>query len=98
VRQHIGHWFRAALWLVPLLGLCGWVGIAALPSFGVGENAGALCSATVSALRTARSGSALLREVRTGPVDTVPGMPPVPDPSNLYSAAASERLEPAAAL
>ena len=97
MRQHIGHWFRAALWLVPLLGLCGWVGIAALPSFGVGENAGALCSATASALRTARSGSALLREVRTGPLDTVPGMPPVPDPSNLYSAAASERLEPAAA-
>ena len=31
MRQHVGQWFCAALWLVPLLGLCGWVGAAALP-------------------------------------------------------------------
>jgi YVTN family beta-propeller protein len=95
VRQHFGHWFRAALWLVPLLGLCGWVSVAALPSFGARETAGALCSAAASALRTARSRSALLRQARVGPVDTLPGMPPVPDPSNLYSAAAAGLFSPA---
>jgi YVTN family beta-propeller protein len=95
VRQHVGQWFCAALWLVPLLGLCGWVGAAALPSFGARETAGALCSAAASALRTARSGSALLREARVGPVDTLPGMPPVPDPSNVYSAVAAGLFSPA---
>ena len=95
MRQHVGRWFRAALWLVPLFGLCGWVGIATLPSFGARETAGALCSAAASALRTARSRSALLREARVGPVDTLPGMPPVPDPSNLYRAAAAGLFSPA---
>ena len=95
MRQHVGQWFCAALWLVPLLGLCGWVGAAALPSFGARETAGALCSAAASALRTARLGSAPLREARVGPVDTLPGMPPVPDPSNVYSAVAAGLFSPA---
>jgi YVTN family beta-propeller protein len=95
VRQHVGQWFCAALWLVPLLGLCGWIGAAALPSFGARETAGVLCSAAASALRTARSGSAPLREARVGPVDTLPGMPPVPDPSNVYSAVAAGLFSPA---
>jgi YVTN family beta-propeller protein len=95
VRQHVGQWFCAALWLVPLLGLCAWVGAAALPSFGARETAGALCSAAASALRTARSGSVALREARVGPVDTLPGMPPVPDPSNVYSAVAAGLFSPA---
>jgi YVTN family beta-propeller protein len=95
VRQHVGQWFRAALWLVPLLGLWGWVGAAALPSFGARETAGAPCSAAASALRTSRSRSALRRQVRTGPVDALPGMPPVPDPANIYSMAAADRFSPA---
>ena len=95
MRQHVGQWFCAALWLVPLLGLCGWIGAAALPSFGARETAGVLCSAAASALRTARSGSAPLREARVGPVDTLPGMPPVPDPSNVYSAVAAGLFSPA---
>jgi YVTN family beta-propeller protein len=95
VRQHVGQWFRAALWLVPLLGLWGWVGTAALPSFGARETAGAPCSAAASALRTSRSRSALRRQVRTGPVDALPGMPPVPDPANIYSMAAADRFSPA---
>ena len=95
MRQHVGQWFRAALWLVPLLGLWGWVGAAALPSFGARETAGAPCSAAASALRTSRSRSALRRQVRTGPVDALPGMPPVPDPANIYSMAAADRFSPA---
>jgi YVTN family beta-propeller protein len=95
VRQHVGQWFRAALWLVPLLGLWGWVGAAALPSFGARETAGAPCSAAASALRTSGSRSALRRQVRTGPVDALPGMPPVPDPANIYSMAAADRFSPA---
>jgi YVTN family beta-propeller protein len=95
VRQHVGQWFRAALWLVPLLGLWGWIGAAALPSFGARETAGAPCSAAASALRTSRSRSALRRQVRTGPVDALPGMPPVPDPANIYSMAAADRFSPA---
>jgi YVTN family beta-propeller protein len=97
VRQHIGHWLGVALWLVPVLGLCGWAGVAGLPAPGPRDISGALCSAGSSALRREQRTSPLLREVRTGPVDTVPGMPPVPDPSNLYSATASDRLGPAAA-
>jgi YVTN family beta-propeller protein len=95
VRQRVGQWFRAALWLVPLLGLWGWVGAAALPSFGPRETAGAPCSAAASALRTTRPSSALRRQVRTGPVDTLPGMPSVPDPANIYSTAAADRFSPA---
>jgi YVTN family beta-propeller protein len=33
----------------------------------------------------------------TRPVETVPGMPPVPDPSNLYSETRADKLSPAAA-
>jgi YVTN family beta-propeller protein len=96
VRQHIGRWLSVALWLVPVLGLCGWAGVGALPSLGPHDISGALCSTASSAIRKVQPASQLPREVRTGPVDTVPGMPPVLDPSNLYSAAASDRLGPAA--
>jgi YVTN family beta-propeller protein len=80
-----------------VLGLCGWAGVAALPPFDARDINGASCSAGSSAFRKVQPAPALLRQVRTGPVDTTPGMPPVPDPTNLYSAAASGRLEPAAA-
>lgn len=95
VRQHIGHWLGVGLWLVPVLGLCGWTGVAALPAPGARDISGVLCSVGSSALRKASPASRFPREVRTGPVETVPGMPPVSDPSNLYSAAAAGQLSAA---
>jgi YVTN family beta-propeller protein len=95
VRQHIGRWLGAALWLAPVFGLCGWVGVAALPALSPRDSTVALCAAGSSVTPRARPASPLLRTVRTGPVDTVPGMPPVPEPSNLYSAAAAGRLSAA---
>jgi YVTN family beta-propeller protein len=95
VRQHIRHWLGLALWLVPGLGTCAWVGGAALPELGARGISGALCLAGSSALGGARAASSLLREVRTGPIDTLPGMPPVSNPSNLYSAAGAGQLSPA---
>jgi YVTN family beta-propeller protein len=95
VRQHIRHWLKGTLWLVPVLGLCGWAGIAALPAIGPRDISGALCLAGSSAIGKAQPASRLLREVRTGPVDTVPGMPPVPNPSNLYGAAGAGQLSAA---
>lgn len=95
VRQHIGHWLGVGLWLVPVLGLCGWAGVAALPAPGARDISGVLCSVGSSALRKAPPASRFPREVRTGPVETVPGMPPVSDPSNLYSAAAAGQLSAA---
>ena len=93
--QDIGRWLGVALWLGPLLGLCGWAGVAALPALGPRDISGALCLAGSSAIGKAQPASSLLREVRTGPVDTVPGMPPVPNPSNLYSAAGAGQLSAA---
>jgi YVTN family beta-propeller protein len=95
VRQHVGRWLGVAVWLVPTLALCGWGGFASLPALGARDISGALCSAGSSAIRKAQPASTLLREARTGPVDTLPGMPPVPNPSNLYSAAAAGQLSPA---
>jgi len=95
VRQHIRHWFGPALWLVPVVGLCGWAGTASLPARGERDIVGALCSPGSSALRKPNPASQSLRSIRTAPVDTLPGMPPVANPSNLYSAAGAGRLSPA---
>jgi YVTN family beta-propeller protein len=86
VRQHIGRWLGVAVWLLPVVGLCGWAGVAALPAFGPGDVSGAFCAAGSSAIRRVQPTSLPLREARTSPIETLPGMPPVPDPSNLYSA------------
>ena len=95
MRQHIGRWLMVTLWLVPVLGLCGWAGIAALPAIGPRDISAAVCSTGSTPLGAARSVSPLRREVRAGPVETLPGMPPVPNPSNLYSAAGAGQLSPA---
>jgi YVTN family beta-propeller protein len=91
-------WFRMVLWLGPVAALCAWIGSSALPSAAVeGEN-GALCSAASAAARAARPGPGLLLKVRANPGDqiqTVSGMPPVLDASNLYSGTAPDRLSPA---
>jgi YVTN family beta-propeller protein len=85
------------LWLVPVLGLCGWAGGSALPSAGTRDIASALCSAAAPSIRPVQSGALLLRKVRTGPIETVSGMPPVADANNLYSATAAGRFDPAVA-
>ena len=95
MRLHIGRWLGLTLWLVPVLGLCGWAGVAALPALGAHDITGALCSAGSSARNAARLASPLLREIRAGPVDTLPGMPPVQNPGNLYSAAGAGKLSAA---
>jgi len=95
VRQQVGRWFCATLWLVPLLGLCIWAGVSALPSSGREAITNLLCAARVPSLRLARSAPTLLRLARAGPVETVPGMPPVSDPNNLYGAAAADRFSTA---
>ena len=97
MRQHIRRWFGVAFWLVTVLGLCGWVGGSALPSLTSRDIAGPLCSAAASVGRTARPAPSQLLTVRAGPVDSLPGMPAVADPKNLYSATAADRLSPAVA-
>ena len=95
MRQHIRHWFGPALWLVPVVGLCGWAETASLPAHGERDIIGSLCAPGSSVFRKPHAGSPLLRSIRTGPVDTLPGMPPVANPGNLYSAAGAGQLSPA---
>jgi YVTN family beta-propeller protein len=102
VYQQVFGWLRAALWLGPVVALCGWVGGSTLPSPAAEELGGPLCSAGSSVARASRPASlpALLRKVRTtpnDPVEPVPGMPPVLDRSNLYSGAAADHWSPAVA-
>src|SRR5215469_2313686 len=97
VRQHIGRWLGVAVWLVPTVAICSWVAVEALPGRGAQDISGALCSAGTSALANTQTVPQLQTKVRTSPVETVPDMPPVSDPSNLYSATASDRFAPAAA-
>ena len=97
MQLQVRHWFRVALWLSPVVGLSVLVGSSALPSSGIEKRGGPLCSTGLSALRMAASSAPLLRKVRasTGdPVQTLPGMPPVPDPNNLYSETAAGELSP----
>ena len=98
MHRQIYRWFRAALCLSPVLLLCGWVGISALPSPAGRERSEVLCSAGASAARAAQPASALLPKAPTGPkiaAATLPGMPPLADPSNLYSGVSADRFSPA---
>jgi YVTN family beta-propeller protein len=91
---------RVILWLSPVVALSVWVGSLALPSLAVEGLGGRLCSAGLAAARTAFAGSTLLHTVRAAagdPVQTVPGMPAVPDPSNLYSETSAGELSPTVA-
>ena len=95
--QQVPRWLRVALWLSPVVGVCAWVGSSALPSFAIEERSGPLCVAGNIAARIASAPSALLRKVRAAssdPVQTIPGMPPVPDPNNLYSETTAGELSP----
>jgi YVTN family beta-propeller protein len=98
--QQVPHWLRVVLWLSPALGVCAWVGSSALPSFAIEERGGPLCVAGNIAARVASVPSALLHKVRAAssdPVQTVPGMSPVPDSNNLYSETTAGELSPAVA-
>lgn len=98
MRRHFVRWFRMVLWLGPVVALCGWTGSSALPSRSDETRGGSLCSAAPIGARAGGPGVGLLRKVRANPdepVQTVPGMPAVLDPKNLYSGAAADRLSPA---
>jgi YVTN family beta-propeller protein len=95
VRRHLGNWLRASLCLVPLLGLCGWAGVSALPPSATEAVSGLLCAVGAFRANPAPFASPLPRLARAGPLETVPGMAPVLDPNNLYSAAAADRFSPA---
>jgi YVTN family beta-propeller protein len=102
VHQQVVRWLRAALWLGPVLALCGWAASSALPSPAAEEQAGPLCAAGLPTARTAQPAPvlSLLRKVRASPgepLEPVPGMPPVLDRSNLYSGTSADRFSPAAA-
>ena len=90
---------RAAFWLGPVVLLCSGIGGWALPSLATVERGEPLCAARSFVARTASAGAAFFRQVRASgaPVQTVPGMPPVPDPNNLYSETAAGELNPAVA-
>ncbi len=98
MRWHFVRWFRLALWLGPVVAFCGWAGGSALPSRSDEARGGSLCSAAPIGARAGVPVAGLLRKVRVNPdepVQTVPGMPAVLDPKNLYSGAAADRLSPA---
>lgn len=93
----VARWLRVILWLTPVVVPAVWVGGSALPSLAIEARIGALCSAGAAVLRTAATGAPLLRNVRAAsgtPVQTVPGMPAVADPGNLYSETTAGELSP----
>lgn len=95
MQLQVPGWLRIVLWLSPVVALSAWVGSSALPSVAIEQRGGPLCSAGSGAARTAFAGPALLRKVRAvagDPVQTVPGMPAVPDPNNLYSETSAGEL------
>ena len=100
MQLQVPGWLRVVVWLSPVVALSAWVGSSALPSVATEQLGGPLCSAGSAAARTTFAGPALLRKVRAvvgDPVQTVPGMPAVPDPSNLYSETSAGELSPTAA-
>jgi YVTN family beta-propeller protein len=107
--QLVRRGVSAALWFGPILGVCPWLGMAALwPSSGAGEEDGVLCSADAPGVRLAQAApqpllapaphpAALPAALGAAAIDTVPGMPPVTDPKDLYSAARTGDFSPAVA-
>jgi YVTN family beta-propeller protein len=113
LHRQIRRWFRIALWIGPLLvlgtGVC-WLPI--WPTNGAQRGVEALCSAAAALVRVAQSAVAAPAAPSPPPaqaaanpapaplpaaIQTVPGMPPVVNPANLYSAAGSGMLSPAVA-
>ncbi len=97
MHQEVGRWFRVAVWLGPVLGLCAWAAGSALPSPDSREFGEALCSAGAPRVPPAQASAVPPRALVAAAVATVPGMPPVLDPENLYSATGAPEFGPATA-
>lgn len=104
MHQLIRRWSRIALWTAPFLALGVWLcGLPIWPANAVNGGYGLLCSAAAAIVQVAqspippKSTPAPAPQSTAVPVHTVPGMPPVLDPNNLYSAAGLNMLSPAVA-
>jgi YVTN family beta-propeller protein len=99
LHPNVGRGLRIALWLAPTAALCGWAGGSALwPASRAERSAGAVCAAGAGGIGAAQAAPEQVIKVRanpTAPVETVSGMPPVSDPTNLYSFTAVGRFSPA---
>jgi YVTN family beta-propeller protein len=110
VHRQRRRWLRIALWVAPFLGLGIW--LVSLPIWPAGAANGfeALCSAAAALVRVAQSAAAPpaapspapaastpAPSPAPAPIQTVPGMPPVSNPANLYSASGANMLSPAVA-
>jgi YVTN family beta-propeller protein len=113
LRQLMRRWFQIALWTLPLLALGVWIcGLPIWPGNAVQGGYRLLCSAAAAIVQVAQSAvapkpvplpvapapsAAPPKPASPPPVKTVPGMPPVLNPANLYSAAGFNMLSPAVA-
>lgn len=113
LHQQIRRWFRIVLWIGPLLALgAGVCRLPIWPATGPQDGFAALCSAAAALVRVAQSAVAAPAVPSPAPaptppgpapapapaaIQTVPGMPPVLNPANLYSAAGPGMLSPAVA-
>ena len=113
MHQPIRRWFRIALWIVPFLALgAGVSALPIWPASGLRDGFGRLCSAAAAFVHVTQSDAAPAAVPRPVPaaaaggpppspapaqIQTVPGMPPVLNPANLYSAAGANMLSPAVA-
>jgi YVTN family beta-propeller protein len=92
---------RAALWFGLPIGICLWLGALALwPSPGAGEAAAPTVRAAPGAGASAAARAAQPAAKTVAPaaaIATVPGMPPVVDPRNLYGEAGAGAFSPAVA-
>jgi YVTN family beta-propeller protein len=101
---------RVALWTVPLMALAIWLsGLPIWPADAVKSGYGLLCSAAAAIVRVTQTAVAPHPPLRMTaaaaaivpppplPVQTVPGMAPVLNPANLYSAAGPNMLSAAVA-
>jgi YVTN family beta-propeller protein len=108
LHQPIRRWLRRALWIIPFGAFAVWVSCLPIwPASITGGGYALLCSAAATIMHAARSAAvpaplpaatqvAAATSV-AAPIRTVPGMPPVLNPTNLYSAAGFEMLSPAVA-
>ena len=113
LHQPIRRWFRIALWVVPFLALgAGVCTLPIWPASGVADGFARLCSTAAAFVHVSQSAAAPAAAPRLVPaaaaadpppapapasIETVPGMPPVLNPANLYSAAGPNMLSPAVA-
>ena len=111
MHQLIRRWSRIALWIAPVLALGVWIcGLPIWPASAVDGGYGLLCSAAAAIVQVAQAPvppktapvpttppASQAPQSTPVPIRPVPGMPPVLDPDNLYSAAGPNMLSPAVA-